>query len=206
MGLYKCHSSLTSTCFHFKTSSRRVLADEPHSTSDPSSRHASNPLHMGNHVLSCTVPCHPPTGLYLLVKQTTRSFNLCSAQGPPPSRTDTLPPPPIPTYFFYSPSAGPGRLCAGKNPLALFSLVPNPLGLVWPWTPVWSPLHSVREAQCLELAYLQHKGHLPSGRNDGIQTVSALESDTDITFPPRRKLSPSDAQLSTICQNDKDGG
>lgn len=91
MGLYKCHSSLTSTCFHFKASSRRVLADEPHSTSDPSSRHASNPLHMGNHVLSCTVPCHPPTGLYLLVKQTTRSFNLCSAQGPPPSRTDTLP-------------------------------------------------------------------------------------------------------------------
>ena len=52
--------SLTSTYFHFKTSSRFILADEPHSTSDLSSRHAPNSVRMNNHVLHPRAPCHPP--------------------------------------------------------------------------------------------------------------------------------------------------
>lgn len=118
----------------------------------------------------------------LPVKQKTRSFN----QGPPPTWRDRS------VFFphmapFRSPSAGPAHLCAGRNPLALFSLVPNPPGLVWPQILVWLSLHSVREEKCLEVAYLRLKGHLPSRINDSIQTVSALESDTEIMFLPRGK-------------------
>lgn len=75
---------------------------------------------------------------------------MCSTQGPLPTWKDaslvSLP------VSFLSPSSGLGHLYAGRNPLALFSLVPNPPVLVWPQTPVWSPLRSVREEQCLELA------------------------------------------------------
>ena len=70
--------SLTSTCFHFKTSSRFILGDEPYSTSDLSSSHALNSFHMSNHVLPPRAPCHPPCRSAVKTRRSIR----CSAQSP----------------------------------------------------------------------------------------------------------------------------
>ena len=59
----------------------------------------------------------------------------------------------------------------------------------------------MREEWCLELPYLRLKGCLPFRIKDGIQTTGALESDTDMAVPPRKKLSPSEARLSSICKD-----
>ena len=77
--------SLISTCFHFKTSSRFILGDEPYSTSDLSSSHALNSFHMSNHVLPPRAPCHPPC------RSTREDKALYSVQRskPPPSRMDS---------------------------------------------------------------------------------------------------------------------
>lgn len=164
-----------------KTRPRKAFADEPHSAWVPATPLTLHALVKGFYMASHSTL----TGLQhteLPVKQKTRSFN----QGPPPTWTDR-------SVFLArvalscSPSAEPAHLCAGRNPLALFSLFPNPPGLVWPQTPVWLSLHSVREEQCLEVAYLRLKGHLPSRTNDSIQTESALKLDTEIIFLPRGK-------------------
>ena len=83
--------SLTSTCFHFKTSLRFILADEPHSTSDLSSRHAPNSVHMSNHVLCPRAPCYPPHRFCAVLKAPSISMDGTPPRLPPTSPSTHLP-------------------------------------------------------------------------------------------------------------------
>lgn len=91
--------SLTSTCFHFKTSSRFILADEPHSTSDLSSRHAPNSVHVSNHVLRPRAPCHPPCRS---AREDKALYSVQCSKPPPPQKEGTppqLPPTSLSTHL-----------------------------------------------------------------------------------------------------------